>query len=468
MRPSTTNRLLFLTVVVFLSMLTPAAWTQIVQRRQTPNALVAALDRDDARTIVALVERGADLRTRDHGGQTVFHWAVRRGRIAYVRELLGRGAEINALGGDRGQPRWCSFEPEHRRTPLMIAARRGDLAMVRLLLARGADTQIADEYGNRAIFHAAWELSIPVVLALLQHGGDPAVRNHLGRSLLHVAAIHRSTALAKAVLAKGCPVNARDEGGNTALMEAADEGDITTIRHLLAAGADRTLKNKAGKSAWGIALEAGHGGRLGLLATAADSRQSALDARLIHAVVQGDANRARALLQWGAKPNARNRSGIPMLLAAAAGGSLPVVSLLLEKGANPNVRGPVGSTPLMEAARSHRRHVGIIRALIAHGADLNAVDDQGETAVAMAARDGDAALVAALADAGADLTGKGAFAPPLWWAAASGHADVVKHLLSRGVDPHGRNRDGSTAIDQAEMGGHTRIVTLLKRAGGGL
>src|SRR5262245_16869731 len=132
MLPSRTSRRVSLIGIVVLSVLTPAVWSQIVLRRQLAAALRDALFRDQAPAVVALVERGADVNTRDLNGQTALHWAVRRGRRSFVRELLDRGAHLNVRGPDHSVPRLCSFEREQQRTPLMIAARRGDLAMVQL------------------------------------------------------------------------------------------------------------------------------------------------------------------------------------------------------------------------------------------------------------------------------------------------------------------------------------------------
>ena len=74
-----------------------------------------------------LLDRGANINARDHEGETALIRAAFWGHLAIVRLLLERGANANA----RTYEGW---------TPLMYAADSGHLAIVRELMNKGANT----------------------------------------------------------------------------------------------------------------------------------------------------------------------------------------------------------------------------------------------------------------------------------------------------------------------------------------
>jgi hypothetical protein len=78
-------------------------------------------------------------------------------------------------------------------------------------------------------------------------------------------------------------------------------------------------------------------------------------------------------------------------------------------------------------------HTDIVKALLAHGADVNAKESRGRTA--------------------------------LIYAAYNGHTDIVKALLAGGVDADVKNKDGLTALMIAAYNGHTDIVKALLEEG---
>ena len=87
-------------------------------------------------------------------------------------------------------------------------------------------------------------------------------------------------------------------------------------------------------------------------------------------------------------------------MIAARRGHTDIARLLLEHGANINAADDGGSTALMEAAL--KGHTETVRLLVERGADLNAVDKKcGRTAMVDAARRGHTDIVNILKAAGA-------------------------------------------------------------------
>ena len=128
----------------------------------------------------------------------------------------------------------------------------------------------------------------------------------------------------------------------------------------------------------------------------------ALDARLYAAAKGGDAAAVMRLAGEGASADAK-KHGFPAVVAAAGMGHTEVVEALLRLGCEPNAPTRHGRTALMHAAMAG--HGGVVGALLKHGgADLDAVDSDGHTALTWAARNGRAAVAAQLIEAGADAT----------------------------------------------------------------
>ncbi|XP_025078776.1 LOW QUALITY PROTEIN: ankyrin repeat domain-containing protein 39-like [Pomacea canaliculata] len=88
---------------------------------------------------------------------------------------------------------------------------------------------------------------------------------------------------------------------------------------------------------------------------------------------------------------------------------------------------------------------------LAHGADVNARDKSGYTALHYAARSGHRDVCCLLLNHGAEVnaTTTAGSATPLHRAAYMGHADIVQLLLSHGANPHLTDSDGMTALHKA-------------------
>lgn len=295
--------------------------------------------------------------------------AVRNGDTSTLRAQLAHGADKNAA--DR-----------RGATLLMHAAAFGSLDAVQTLLDAGADIEAANSFGATALVWAASDEA--KVHLLVEHGAKVNVRTKLGRTpLMIAAACSGCSALVRYLLAKGADVQARDEQGADALESAALAGDAKSVELLLAAGADAKALNKAGVNA------------------------------LMRALQNCEAAAAQSLLAHGASVNAKVTDAgtvkfgpiqlldMGPLSTAAPYCNQDLAHMLTSAGADANSSDIRGLTPLMLSVATEVATPAKVRSLIAAGAEVNAKDRNGETALDWAMKYGNPEVIAALQAAGA-------------------------------------------------------------------
>jgi len=110
--------------------------------------------------------------------------------------------------------------------------------------------------------------------------------------------------------------------------------------------------------------------------------------------------------------------------------------------------------------------VARVKALLDAGADIDALDSHGQTALMNAAHRGDAALVQALVDGGANLNHTAKYRlTALMLAVVADRAEVVRILVAAGADRHIQGSQGHfarTPLEYAEEHGKAHLVSLLR------
>ena len=132
--------------------------------------------------------------------------------------------------------------------------------------------------------------------------------------------------------------------------------------------------------------------------------------------------------------------------------------------ANVRAKSSIGLTPLMYAAK-YSRNPEMFAALIKAGADVNATDEEGLTAL-MLATSNNPAVVQTLIEAGADVNAEDeALGTVLMHAALDNNPAVVQTLIDAGADVNAKDEDGRTALMLAVKYNFSAVVQVLIEAG---
>jgi hypothetical protein len=182
--------------------------------------------------------------------------------------------------------------------------------------------------------------------------------------------------------------------------------------------------------------------------------ENPLATQVLEALRLGDRRRVEQLLKRNPKvAHATGSGGITPLMYAALYGDTPSARLLLEMGADPNARNDAGATALLWAVDDPET----TRLLLERGADPNVRSANGRTPLLVAAaRFGASEVVKALLDRGATLDGQAVLSQ----AADAGDATVMRLLIDRGAD---KGTLPIAAPRRAETGEVTRPALTLKK-----
>lgn len=317
------------------------------------------------------------------------------------------------------------------KNPLVKAVCTKDADAVRRLVAEGQSLQAVDPYMGTPLAAAIAEGDAAMAKLLLELGADPnfAARNR--SAPLSEAALKKNLPIVQALLAAGADVD-YERDGDTAMIAALTAEHQGVVEALLAAGAGLFRPNKYGQSALAVARTCKSRKLIEFVEQAALA--AAATVGLLDAVRVGAVERVRELL---ASPEATPKLKTEATVLAAESGQVECLRLLLASGVDPNTQRPKKSkeepaAPLLVLAASDGNE-GVVEALLAAGADVNAAATLYGTAGTTALR-----------------------------VAAQGKLSLVKKLVAAGADPSLRDAAGDSPLAAAQKFGKAPVVRFLE------
>ncbi len=190
-----------------------------------------------------LVERGANINTRDAEGYTPLLNAVRTRSDELATFLIANKADVNLADRDG----W---------TPLMFAAWRDSPASIQALISKGAQIEATNPKGLTALCVAAQQGKAEATRALAKAGAKLDVQvGGAAYTPLMLAIAGSWDEAAMALIDSGAAINAKNAGGVTALMIAAAGDHAEIAQKLLQSGADPNARGDEGSTALSIAQQ---------------------------------------------------------------------------------------------------------------------------------------------------------------------------------------------------------------------
>jgi len=356
-----------------------------------------------AEAVKLLLARGANANAKDaERGQTALMWAASQKHPEVVQALVDAKADVHARSAVLPlykptrpitySPNVHFPETKGGFTPLLFAAQAGDLESVRILLAAGARANDATPEAGSALVLATMNGHENVAHFLLDQGADPNIADGYGITALHWAVQEGLKAmygrpgevdpywehpnmpeLVKTLLVRGANPNARIKKdfdpyihrfarnrpidlpaawptGATPFLLAAASGDPGMMRLLLEGKADPGLATVQGLTPLMVAAGVG-----------------------VDRVAGGTAGLAPAVIEGRIFPPEEEKK------------YLEAIQVAVEHGADVNAPGPGGRTALHGAVLWGE--LGIIQYLAEKGADLEARDMYGQSALSIALGD---------------------------------------------------------------------------------
>jgi ankyrin repeat protein len=270
------------------------------------------------------------------GGMTPLLFAAREGHAEAAKALLDAGADVN-------QPR-----DGDRTTPLLMATLNGHFDLGKYLVERGADPNLAGENGATPLYAVQKQTYLDYLTFLLDKGADPNAR------------------LSKKVWYSGynSDLSGVDESGATPFWRAAYASDLPAMKLLASRGADPNIPTvkPAGRPRFG------------------DQQREVVEVAGLPPVPVGGPSVTPLMAATGVG-YAEGFAANSHIIHPA--GWMPAVKYLVEElGADVNARDHEGNTPLHNAAS--RGDVEMILYLVSKGADVKAVNREGQTTADMA------------------------------------------------------------------------------------
>jgi ankyrin repeat protein len=386
-------------------------------------ALHWAAYHEDAESAALLIKAGANVNAANRYGVPPLALACTNGNAAVVKLLLEAGADANATmkGGE---------------TVLMMAARSGSVDAVKALLVRGAKHDARERRGQTALMWAAAEGHPAVVRALIEAGADINATLDSGFTPLFFAVREGRIEVVRALLEAGIDVNAplrrRERApdgpanygpyktagrGTSPLLLAVQNGHFELAIALVDAGANPN-DTQTGFSALHTLTWVRKPDSSDVSDPSTPTGSGRLTSlQFVREFVKRGANVNLRLEKGTPKfPNTSSRiesEGATPFLLAADRSDIALMRLLLELGADPLLTNFSNTTPLMaaaglgtteplEEAGEEVEAVEAVKMLLDLGANVNAVDDNGDTAMHGAAYAAYSSVVKLLAERGAD------------------------------------------------------------------
>jgi ankyrin repeat protein len=366
-----------------------------------------------------------------------------------------------------------------------------------------------DSLGNTPLHVAAESGNVNLVQTVLAYGSHPLARNTARKTALHLATRANVDEAVQLLLDYGSDplIDTDVDNAVSCLQIAAELGNAAVVGKFLGFEDDFTkpyIWMSLEQAILNLHMEViSEFGRHGLSIRSWEGLPKPNGVGFLHSATSDDKflGAVRYLLKEGISPNSISSQGATPLHYAAQRGSSAILKELLAAGATVDVHDTAtGGTPLFGAVQGQNLncvsdlleagadansivrlgnktrtmlHIAaqfesadVVRILIKHGANPNALDEKGGRPATWAAQNGNVDTLEQLKAAGGDILAPDhQLSTPLLAASLAGKIDAVQLLIETGAPLNVQTLEGFTALIAAVQGEHIAVVELLLNKG---
>ena len=391
-----------------------------------------------------------------------------------IASKLGHTDVVDLLNAEYDIPVDCDDEKGH--CPLEMASANGHVSTVQLILDRGPYDSLDEKHRlDLPLLLAAHEGHTEICQMLLDLNADLEIRNAEDFTPLMLACQNGHHDCIAYLLSKGALTSSRNSVGWTPLMIGTFHGiPFSTLRLLIGDEKDVNNINLSGYNGSDLLILACYNGHEDMVKYLTERNVDITGCNkngttpLISAAKHGkltivDILIASALRQGVLKDVLRhqNKDGRNALMLAAGRGYTDITTVLLKYYDDLEAVDENGSTALILAIENQKKETALL--LIASGASVNCQNQKNQTPLLLACQhDQLAPIVEQLVSKGAnvneiDETGM----TPLLSACYQGHLQIVKALINNGANVSVKDDFGCNALIMAAKGGHSHLAKFL-------
>ncbi len=233
--------------------------------------LMVAIKYGQINIVKNLINKGATVDATGYDGITQLTCAAIYGHTDIIMFLISEGHDIDGIAlQERHTPLTCAIGNQQRDTiqlliqqganvnksgflfpPLMRAVLGDDIETIKLLIANNADVDVKfDGLGTTSLMYSSAKAeSINITMFLVENGANVNAQSRCGETPLMFAARKGNISAVMYLLDYKAWVNTKSSAGNTALMYAAQGNNPAVVRYLLENRADVNIQNEDGCNA---------------------------------------------------------------------------------------------------------------------------------------------------------------------------------------------------------------------------
>eukprot|EP00163_Fabomonas_tropica_P005673 TRINITY_DN152_c0_g2_i1.p1 TRINITY_DN152_c0_g2~~TRINITY_DN152_c0_g2_i1.p1 ORF type:complete len:1933 (-),score=373.41 TRINITY_DN152_c0_g2_i1:82-5880(-) len=430
-------------------------------------------------------EHGLDLNVKDSAQRNLYHHCALKTIRGDICQYLFKhipGHDDPDVDGTR---------------PLMQAAESGNVDVTQLLLDKGVEVNARDHGGRSALHYAAtsYAVNAPACSQLLcENGLDPGIRDNDQAAAIHFSAAYGTAFFLNAQLKRSkSAARMRDGNGRTAVHWAVSGGHVNILKLLHPVLPHLNPCDRHGLSPYDCLMDCPddetrqetkafllqHGAKPGkTIKRAAIKLQALTRGYLVRSDGPASLESSPSTMTLDDSDNSSMKS-LDLLLTPRSSRSTPHKSRIRAPSIGKLYKGQLKSgahvapeeyqalcNKFIETIKKKDADVSQVADLIDHGADVNARDVDGRTALHFASEFGEKDIIELALSHGADATALtyDTCETPLITAARAGHHDVIEPLVSGeaglSVVNH-RDSSGNTALHWAALEQHSPVIAAL-------